>query len=60
MKILIVHDSAHGNGERLAKFLKEEFEKEAHTASIGHVKDVDPEGAADEPPEMLVLGAAVR
>lgn len=60
MKILIVHDSAYGNGERLAKILKEEFEKEGHTATVGHFRNVDPESAANEPPEMLVLGAAIR
>ncbi len=60
MNILIVHDSAYGNGERLAKILKEEFEKEGHTATVGHVKNVDPGSVAKEPPEMLVLGAAIR
>ncbi|MFP4302178.1 MAG: flavodoxin domain-containing protein [Spirochaetaceae bacterium] len=60
MHIIIVHDSAYGNGERLAKILKEEFEKEGHTAKAEHVSNVDPDHLAAEPPEMLVLGAAIR
>lgn len=60
MKILIVHDSAYGNGERLAKILQKAFEEEGHHATVGHVKELSPESAAEEPPEMLILGAAIR
>lgn len=60
MKILIVHDSAYGNGERLARALQKVFEDEGHHATVSHVKDLPPESAAEEPPEMLVLGAAIR
>ena len=60
MKILIVHDSSYGNGERLAKTLQKAFEEEGHHATVGHVEDIAPEAAAQDPPEMLVLGAAIR
>ncbi|MCF2144533.1 MAG: hypothetical protein K9W42_12605 [Candidatus Heimdallarchaeota archaeon] len=60
MKIWILHDSRFGNGEKLAEQLAEVFKKKSFEVKIGHVKAVKPAQVAQEAPEGLIIGAALR
>jgi hypothetical protein len=59
MRVVIVHDSLYGNGEKLALLLKDAFPAQGEV-EVAHIRDVSPEGLAGEPPDLLVLGAAIR
>ena len=59
MKIRILHDSKYGNGEKLAEFLRKEFEKE-NEVKIGHLNEISPKEVAEEKPDVLILGGAIR
>ena len=51
-------DSQHGNGKKLAETLKEVFS--THEVKIADVKEVAPNAIAEEIPDVLILGGAVR
>lgn len=58
MKVLIVHDSQHGNGIKLAETIAQTFGQE--NALIKRHSDISPEEVAQESPDLIILGAAVR
>lgn len=63
MKAVIVHDSQAGNGERLAELMKETFAEAGADVQVDHVKArsaATPAEVAANPPDLLVIGAAVR
>jgi hypothetical protein len=60
MKVYIVHDSQRGNGRQLAEKLASEFESRGAQVVVGHRREIAPGRVADDPPDLLVLGAAVR
>jgi len=59
MKVQIMTDSKYGNGKLLAEALKQEFSGE-FDVSIADVKDLKPEKVAEDVPDVLILGGAVR
>ena len=59
MKTVIVHDSNYGNGKKLAETLVEVL-KEHGEVQVGHSKELDFKAIAAEPPQLLILGGAVR
>ena len=59
MKVLIMTDTKFGNGKILAKLLTEQFSIETDT-TIADVKEVTPESVANNVPDMIILGGAVR
>jgi menaquinone-dependent protoporphyrinogen IX oxidase len=60
MNICIIHDSQQGNGRELAAKLASEFESRGAQVVVGHSTEVPPEQVADNPPDLLIVGAAVR
>ncbi|MFX1480336.1 MAG: hypothetical protein ACFFCI_19725 [Promethearchaeota archaeon] len=52
-------DSRFGNGKLLAETLKKEFSDES-TINIADVKDVSPKSIAEDVPDVLILGGAIR
>ena len=60
MKIRIVHDSLKGNGNSLAEKLSSELESRGAEVSVGHRSEMTPEDIASDPPDLLIVGAAVR
>lgn len=60
MKVCIVHDSQAGNGEQIASALRQSLEADGHSVSVGHVSTTDPAGLVSDPPDLLVVGAAIR
>ena len=59
MKVQIMTDSKFGNGKLLAETLRKEFSTEDNV-NIADVKDVTPEKIAENVPDVLILGGAVR
>ena len=51
-------DSQYGNGKKLAESLKEIFSP--HEVKIADVKEVNPTAIAEDIPDVLILGGAVR
>ena len=60
MRILIIHNSLHGNGKLLAETLKKSVGELGDEIIIAHNKDVDPRIVARAPPHLLIMGTAVR
>jgi menaquinone-dependent protoporphyrinogen IX oxidase len=60
MKVCIVHDSQKGNGQQLAEKLASEFETRGVRTVVGHRKEIAPEQVAEDAPDLLIVGAAVR
>ena len=52
-------DTKFGNGKLLAEALKQEFSNEIEV-SIADVKDVSPEKIAEDVPNVIILGGAIR
>jgi menaquinone-dependent protoporphyrinogen IX oxidase len=59
MKVQIMTDTRFGNGKLLAEALKKEFSNEIDV-SIADVKDVSPERIAEDFPNVIILGGAIR
>ncbi|MHA2123362.1 MAG: hypothetical protein ACW990_19360 [Promethearchaeota archaeon] len=59
MKVQIMTDTKYGNGKLLAEALKKEFSNE-NDVNIDDVKDVSPERIAEDVPDVIILGGAVR
>jgi len=59
MKIWIVHDSKSGNGKSLAETLGEVFRQKADVG-IEHIKKVTPQKVANDRPDLIVVGTAIR
>jgi menaquinone-dependent protoporphyrinogen IX oxidase len=59
MKVQIMTDSRFGNGRLLAETLKEEFSHENYVL-IADVKDVSPKSIAEDVPDVIILGGAIR
>jgi menaquinone-dependent protoporphyrinogen IX oxidase len=59
MKVQIMTDTRYGNGKLLAEALKKEFSNEFEV-NIADVKDVSPERIAEDAPDMIILGGAIR
>ncbi len=55
----IMYDTQFGNGKKLAQLLKEEFPKE-WKVKTGDVKEIDPKKVAQDSPDALILGGAIR
>jgi menaquinone-dependent protoporphyrinogen IX oxidase len=60
VKVYIVHDSQKGNGRQMAEKLASEFRSRGAEVLAGHRLELTPERVAADPPDLLVLGAAVR
>ncbi len=60
MKVQIVHDSQRGNGKQMAEKLAAEFESRGALVVVGHRTELTPEQTAIDPPDILIVGAAVR
>ena len=60
MNIHIVHDSQKGNGKIMAETLASEFESRGAQVLVGHRTELTPEQVAKSPPDLLIVGAAVR
>ena len=58
-KIWIMHDTQHGNGKNLAELLAKELPSE-YEVSIGDVKTTPAITVAQETPQLLILGGAIR
>ncbi|MHA1511748.1 MAG: hypothetical protein ACTSRX_08515 [Promethearchaeota archaeon] len=58
-KIWIMHDTQHGNGKNLAELLAKELPSE-YEISIGDVKTTPAIKVAQETPQLLILGGAIR
>ncbi|MFX0043235.1 MAG: hypothetical protein ACFE8L_10005 [Candidatus Hodarchaeota archaeon] len=52
-------DTRYGNGKLLAEALKKEFSNE-DKINIADVKDVSPESVAEDAPDAIILGGAIR
>ena len=52
-------DTKFGNGKILAELLKKEFSAE-HEVTISDVKEVTPKFIAEQLPDVIVLGGAIR
>ncbi|MFX0030307.1 MAG: hypothetical protein ACFE8B_13935 [Candidatus Hermodarchaeota archaeon] len=59
MKVQIMTDTRFGNGKLLAETLKKEFSNE-DTVNIADVKDVSPKEVAEDLPNVIILGGAIR
>jgi len=59
MKVQIMTDTWHGNGTLLAEALKKEFSPEFEV-TIADVKEVSPEKLAEDAPNVIILGGAIR
>jgi menaquinone-dependent protoporphyrinogen IX oxidase len=60
MNICIIHDSQKGNGRDLARKLASEFDSRGAQVLMGHRSEITPEQVAGSPPDLLIVGAAVR
>ena len=60
MKVCIVHDSQKGNGREMAETLASEFESRGAHVLVGHQTELTPERVVADPPDLLIVGAAVR
>ena len=52
-------DTKFGNGRKLAELLKKEFSAD-EDVTIADVKEVSPESVAENAPDVIILGGAVR
>ncbi|WP_457557967.1 hypothetical protein [Candidatus Harpocratesius sp.] len=59
MKIWILHDSKYGNGKKLAEQLRNTFSSNAEV-KMGHISEISPEIIAQNLPDVLILGGAIR
>ena len=59
MKLWILYDTQFGNGKNLAELLKNEF-SEDWEIKLGDVKSISPNTVANEAPDALILGGAIR
>lgn len=59
MKVWIVHDTKFGNGKKLAEFLGNEF-PQGNVINIGDIKEISPTTVAEDRPDVLILGGAIR
>ena len=59
MKIWILHDTKFGNGKNLAETLGNECPPEWEV-KIGDLKQVSPQIVAEDAPQVLILGGALR
>jgi len=59
MKVQIMTDTKFGNGKLLAEALKKEFSTE-DIVNIADVKDVSPKEIAEDVPDAIILGGAIR
>ena len=59
MKIQIMTDTKFGNGKLLAETLKKEI-SDNYTVNIDDVKEVPPKKVAEDVPDMIILGGAIR
>ena len=60
MNVCIVHDSQKGNGKQMAEKLGSELESLGAEVKIGHRIEISPETVASDPPDLLIIGTAVR
>ena len=60
MKVLIVHDSRTGNGEKVADTLRGLFESRGADVTVAHVTTHNPVTAAESRPDVVIVGAAIR
>ncbi|MBN1837590.1 MAG: hypothetical protein JW820_17165, partial [Spirochaetales bacterium] len=60
MNVYIVHDSQKGNGKQLAERLAAEFTAHGAQVMVGHHSELTAERVAASPPDLLVVGTAVR
>ena len=60
MNVHIVHDSQKGNGKQIAERLAAEFASRGDQVVVGHRTELTPERVAANPPDLLVVGTAVR
>ncbi|MHA1561011.1 MAG: hypothetical protein ACTSPA_02700 [Promethearchaeota archaeon] len=58
-KIWIMHDTQHGNGKILAELLAKELPTD-YEVSVGDVKTTPAITVAQETPQLLILGGAIR
>ena len=58
MKVCIIHDSKFGNGKLIAQAFAKSFPNAEVT--IGHNKEISPKTVAQNPPDLLIIGTAVR
>jgi len=59
MKVQIMTDTKFGNGTLLAEALKKEFSNEFEI-DIADVKEISPEKIAEDAPNVIILGGAIR
>jgi menaquinone-dependent protoporphyrinogen IX oxidase len=59
MKVQIMTDTWYGNGTFLAEALKKEFSNE-FDVNIADVKEVSPEKIAEDAPNVIIIGGAIR
>ena len=60
MNVCITHDSQRGNGKEMAEKLASEFESRGAQVLVGHRTELDPKIVAENPPDLLIVGSAVR
>jgi len=60
MNVCIIHDSQKGNGKRMAEKLASVFESQGARVVVGHRSEITPEQVAGSPPDLVIIGAAVR
>ncbi len=59
MKVWIMHDTKFGNGKNLAESLGKEFPND-YEINVGDVKEISPSQVADDAPDVLIFGGAIR
>jgi hypothetical protein len=59
MKIWILHDTQLGNGKLIAETIQKVLEPFGET-HVGHVKEVSPKLVAEDKPDVVLVGAAIR
>lgn len=59
MKILIVHNSNFGNGEKLAQALGEAL-KEGNDVTVEHIKNLSPKIVAENSFDAIIVGSYLR
>jgi menaquinone-dependent protoporphyrinogen IX oxidase len=59
MKVQIITNSKYGNGKLLAEALKQEFSSDVEV-NIADIKEVSPERIAEDVPNVIILGGAIR
>lgn len=59
MKIWILHDSKLGNGKLISETMQKALEGTAEVF-VGHVKEISPKEVADNKPDVVIVGAAIR